>query len=222
MINRQFTKIYGLVCPLAKKIKYVGRTNLINLQDRLNAHISSSLRNNKSKKEKWIYNLANKGLAPSIVLLEEVFTTFANLCETKWYYLCAKNKLHNSIKPINNTVFFDKVEWTDLAIKMLGVLPDSDIAKILNCNRKSVVYKRNSLGIKASYNKKNMKPPPNNGGWNKIKLPPECIKQLGKKPDYILAKEYNVSKPVIRRERKNRNIVSYAAKTGNNGKFKCK
>jgi hypothetical protein len=38
-------------------------------------------------------------------------------------------------------------------------------------------------------------------------------------PDYILAREYNISKKTIQRARNERNIKPYAKSTGNNGQF---
>jgi len=62
-------KIYGLVCPLSKEIRYVGKTKW-SLKRRLKEHI----RENKSKthKQKWINNLKSKELFPTIVLIENV------------------------------------------------------------------------------------------------------------------------------------------------------
>jgi len=61
--------------------------------------------------------------------------------------------------------------------------------------------------------------PPMMAGHNRIDLPKECINKIGKLPDYILAREFNVSKYCIARNRRNLNIPSYAISTGNNGKF---
>jgi DNA-binding transcriptional regulator YhcF (GntR family) len=56
-------------------------------------------------------------------------------------------------------------------------------------------------------------------GWNKKSLPDAAIEKLGKLPDYILAKEYNVSKKTISRARNELKIKPYAQSTGNNGQF---
>lgn len=57
-------------------------------------------------------------------------------------------------------------------------------------------------------------------GWNKITLNDDIISKLGTMPDYKLAKLAGCSKPVIRQNRIDRGIPSFAAKTGNNGRFK--
>ena len=62
-------KIYGLICPVSKKIRYIGKTKW-SLDRRLKEH----MRENKKKthKQKWINLLKTKGLTPTIVLIENV------------------------------------------------------------------------------------------------------------------------------------------------------
>jgi hypothetical protein len=75
-------KIYGLVCPTSKQIRYIGVTKY-SLKKRLNEH----LRENKSKtyKQKWIKSLLNKGLKPNIVLI--CLTDESNWIEAEKYYI---------------------------------------------------------------------------------------------------------------------------------------
>lgn len=75
-------KIYGLVCPNSKQIRYIGVTRY-SLEKRLNEH----LRENKSKtyKQKWIKSLLNKGLKPCIVLI--CLTDEVNWIETEKFYI---------------------------------------------------------------------------------------------------------------------------------------
>lgn len=75
-------KIYGLVCPNSKQIRYIGVTRH-SLEKRLNEH----LRENKSKtyKQKWIKSLLNKGLKPCIVLI--CLTDETNWIETEKFYI---------------------------------------------------------------------------------------------------------------------------------------
>jgi len=75
-------KIYGLVCPTSKQIRYIGVTRY-SLDRRLKEH----LRENKSKthKQKWIKSLLNKGLKPDIVLM--CLTDKSNWIETEKFYI---------------------------------------------------------------------------------------------------------------------------------------
>lgn len=61
--------------------------------------------------------------------------------------------------------------------------------------------------------------PPYMAGHNRINVPTECLSQLGKKPDYLLGAEFGLCKSIIARARRERNVPSYAALTGNNGKY---
>jgi group I intron endonuclease len=75
-------KIYGLVCPTSKKIRYIGVTRC-SLEKRLNEH----LRENKSKtyKQKWIKSLLKKGLKPDIVLI--CLTDESDWIEVEKFYI---------------------------------------------------------------------------------------------------------------------------------------
>lgn len=68
-------KIYGLICPIDNKIKYVGQT-IRDLNKRKNGHLAEATRGAKlnrsfNRKNNWILDLRQKGLECSIVLLEE-------------------------------------------------------------------------------------------------------------------------------------------------------
>lgn len=61
-----FFKIYALICPISKQIKYIGKTIYI-LQYRLSAHLRDK---NKSHKTNWIKSLKEKELVPEIKLIK--------------------------------------------------------------------------------------------------------------------------------------------------------
>lgn len=75
-------KIYGLVCPNSKQIRYIGVTKH-SLEKRLNEHIREG--KSKTYKQKWIKSLINKGLKPYIVLI--CLTDEANWIETEKFYI---------------------------------------------------------------------------------------------------------------------------------------
>lgn len=64
-------KIYGLMCPRAGAIRYIGKTKN-SLERRLKAHLADA-RSGKYKHHAacWLRGLISQGLAPEIILLEE-------------------------------------------------------------------------------------------------------------------------------------------------------
>lgn len=99
----------------------------------------------------------------------------------------------------------------------LGKYTDEHIASLHNISRSMVSLIRRDLGIPVSDNRVYTKPP-EMGGHNKIELPDDIVKQLGTKPDYVLAEEAGCTKGVVSRVRKEKGIKSYAEQTGNNGR----
>lgn len=61
-------KIYGLICPKTKEIKYVGKT-IQPLKQRLKGHLSVT-DNDLTYRANWIRNLKKENLKPEIILLE--------------------------------------------------------------------------------------------------------------------------------------------------------
>lgn len=219
----QKVQIYALIDPRNSQIRYVGKTvNPLSL--RLREHIWVS-RTNRSKCRRaiWIKSLTEINLKPEIKLLETVDETDWKAAERKW---------ETDLKAQGFDLLNDaptgggcgrnerRINWTKELIAELGKIPDAILAERLNVSRKAVAYKRQSLGIKASFDRTRNTPPPKMSGWNKITLSSDAIGKLGKIPDYILAREYNVSKEVIQRARRKRKIKPYAVSTGKNGQFK--
>lgn len=62
-------KIYGLVCPMSKQIRYIGKTKW-SLERRLKEHLYEKKK--KTHKQNWINLLKSKKLSPTIVLIEKV------------------------------------------------------------------------------------------------------------------------------------------------------
>lgn len=63
------TVIYGLFCPVAGAIRYVGKSSEV--KKRFLMHLYSAHYEN-SHKARWLKTLADKGLKPSLVILQEV------------------------------------------------------------------------------------------------------------------------------------------------------
>lgn len=75
--------IYGLFCPLEKKIKYIGKTSLP-LSRRVSMHISGANKTTTTKKNIWLLSLAVLKKRPEIILLETTSSGVANIKEKGW------------------------------------------------------------------------------------------------------------------------------------------
>lgn len=63
--------IYGLVCPVAGDVRYIGKS--INPEKRLRAHIGAAVRGEyQHHAARWLRRLASRGQSPAIRILEEV------------------------------------------------------------------------------------------------------------------------------------------------------
>ena len=90
--------IYGLVCPITSKVKYVGKTS--SLKRRFAEHKHNCLVDAKYENKHlmhWWRKLERKGLEPQMVVLEEVSAETWKCAEQKWiahygrHALCNKN-----------------------------------------------------------------------------------------------------------------------------------
>lgn len=61
------THIYGLLCPLENKIRYVGKSD--NPSTRLRQHLKAE---DRTAKAAWITGLRGRGLKPKLVILQTV------------------------------------------------------------------------------------------------------------------------------------------------------
>lgn len=77
-------KIYALIHPTTKEVRYVGKTNG-SLKRRLMLHVTESkAAKDKTHKHNWIMSLLNANLKPVIVLLEEVNEDIWQQKEIEW------------------------------------------------------------------------------------------------------------------------------------------
>ena len=77
-------KIYGLVDPETKKIRYVGKT-VKSLSSRLSNHLYNAKKTKHNKHlSNWICKLLNKGLKPLIIVLETANKENWKDVEMKW------------------------------------------------------------------------------------------------------------------------------------------
>jgi hypothetical protein len=94
-----------------------------------------------------------------------------------------------------------RYNWTRRSIAMLGTMPDIDLASKLNLSIKTVLLKRQSLGIPSS------RPP------KSIKWTPALIATLGKMPDGEVAKINGMNILSVQKKRVSLGIRCYARKS---------
>lgn len=91
-------KIYILICPISKRIRYVGLTKQ-DLEKRLNAHLNESKRS-KSSKSIWLTSLIKKNKLP---IIKTIFKTDCeNTAKVKEIYFIIKYKKKYNL---SNTVY---------------------------------------------------------------------------------------------------------------------
>lgn len=208
------SKIYVWFCPLTDSAVYVGKTSIL-MERRWANHKNKALRKPTTPKEHWLKNILEMGLMPRIKILEEVPIEESSEREIYWALKYgADSDLLNCDRVGAGNPGVGRVDWTPEIIALLGKIADSKIAKMVGCERKTVSYRREILGIAASFDLSDMKPPPAMGGHNRLDLPREVIELLGTMPDYKLAELAGCDKSVMSRLRKKMGIGCYAKAAG--------
>jgi len=81
--------VYALICPLDKKIKYIGVS--ANLERRLKQHISTRRHDANKPKGEWITKLVDLGLKPELSTVEAVHYGNYTKRESFWINYCFDN-----------------------------------------------------------------------------------------------------------------------------------
>lgn len=216
-MNRTY-KIYCLKCPFTNEIKYIGKTyNALN--KRRYEHIRVARKGlPKGAKSDWLMELSAINLKPIIELIE--ICDQNNWREREIYWCGVHNPILNKKKPggggdgerLNKSAF-------ELVKPRLGLIHDRILAEEINVDRKTIVYYRQQLGIKALG--QDRKAPRKKGqiAHNKINIPDNIVSLLGTMPDYQLEKIAGVSKKRLMRERHKLGIKSYAEINNETGRF---
>lgn len=187
----------------------------------MRSHLREARRHPSTPKHSWLRELVDGGLMPRLVTLQTVTPKASPAVERRWVRRFARRYDLLNVAPAGSgNPGVGRVRWTPEVDQLLGCVPDSEIATMMSCERKTVAHRRQCLGIPASFDRKNNTPPPNMAGWNRKALPAEIESQLGKMPDYQLAAAAGVDKSVIARLRRKRGIPSFAASTGNDGRIR--
>jgi len=212
MRNREQIKtiIYCIICGTTGSPIYVGKTTML-LQRRIDNHLGSARRNPKTKFHKWL--ASNQGNFKVVVLANVQFEE-SGASEMRWIKRLDKRfALLNMKEYSTGNPGVGRVNWNEEALALLGKRTDTAIAAVLGCNRQTVAYRREMLGIPRL-------PDPHNVP-SEVVLDLVTISQLGTQPDYKIAEVLGISKFVIAKHRKRMGIPSYAEATGNNGKIKA-
>ena len=95
--------IYGLVCPISNRIRYVGKS--VNPYERLKTHLNDARNSKLSKKAQWINDLSKSNEKPSIVILAEVYDENSEGAECDFIELFSEysSDLTNSTKAAFST-----------------------------------------------------------------------------------------------------------------------
>lgn len=205
-------KIYAWLCPHTGNPVYVGKTSC-SIADRMRSHRREAIKRCKTKKHEWYRDILISGLDVKVLILEECSVSDSSKREIYWQEKIELSyPLLNQVKAGCGNPGIGRVKWTPEVLELLGKTTDRAIAKLLGCNRATVTYRRNVLGIER-YPDPHIVP-------SEINLPDYIINRLGKEPDYKLAQELGCSKFVIAKHRKLAGIESYAQLTGNDGRIK--
>lgn len=215
-------KIYALTCPDTGAVRYIGST-IQTLSQRRQQHLFTGRTGRADcSRGRWIKALWDEGKVPGIALQETVAPEERRQAEARW----AAHHLALGCVLVNDRPAGDSggtrshfILWPPGMIAQLGKVPDAVLAEQLGVTRKTVSYYRKTLAIPASFDRTRNTPPPPMGGWNRKEVPEEILARLGTLPDYVLAAEIGVTKPVVARARKARGIPSYAEQTGNRGTY---
>ncbi|MBN3948403.1 MAG: hypothetical protein HWQ38_18890 [Nostoc sp. NMS7] len=202
------TKIYVLIDPRDGNIFYVGRTTM-RLSQRLHTHVTDG-KKERTAKGKYIARILATGLRPQVREIESFVnasrgTAIAKEEAWKQFYGITHTLANTGGAELGGHGTNQRIRWTPETLAMLGKQTDTYMAELMGCDRKSVEYQRGKLGIPRCPQTNFVVPP--SGGWNKIKLPDEIIKQIGEVAGHTLAQSANVCISVIKRYRKELGIT---------------
>lgn len=91
--------VYGLVDPIDFSLKYVGMT-VGDARKRFEKHVKHSSRR-RSRKERWIAELDQRGLLPKLCVLEVVDGSREELAERERFWI---RKMKQQGEPLTNTM----------------------------------------------------------------------------------------------------------------------
>jgi len=188
---------------------------------RNNAHRSYAIREkDNSPKYVWLREILSYGMFPKVTILETCDVAISSERERYWHdHYSNELSLLNDKRVGAGNPGIGRIDWTEYDF-LLGKMTDIALADEIGCERRTVTYRRQVLGILASFDRTNNTLPPDNSEKQRISLPKAILDKLGTMPDHTLADIANVNKSTIARARRFLLIQSYAETTGNDGKVK--
>lgn len=120
--------IYTLSDPNTGSVRYIGKTK--NIKDRLKRHLSNNSLSDSTKKNNWIISLLKNKQVPTIEILDEVNTNYANFYEV--FYISLFKSWGFDL--LNGTDGGDGCDWTGKKHRAISKLKN----KINSPHRKSV------------------------------------------------------------------------------------
>jgi len=196
------SRIYALVHPRTKRVRYVGKCITTLACRRGNHEYKARSGRAKTPVGVWIRDLQKKGLRPEIRLLEEVSSNWM-VAERKWIakFRAEGHRLLN-LHPGGNGAQ-TRAPLAPQFVALLGSISDARIAEEAGLCREAITYHRRQLNIPRAHDYSRARcqfraglPP-----HNKKSLPDWLSVKLGKFSDVQLAREARVSTPVIQRWR---------------------
>lgn len=195
--------IYGLLDPVTKAIRYVGKTVIALNARKSNHEYKARSGRTTTPVGAWVRSLQAKGLRPDIKLLEESEGDW-QVVERAWISrLQADGHVLLNVSKGGNGAH-TRAPLAPKFVKLLGTISDGEIGQMAGLCRESITYHRRQLRIaKAPFDETHRRGTFKKGqdAHNKTTLPKEVLTRLGAVGDRELAAEAGVSRNVIRARR---------------------
>lgn len=197
--------IYGLAHPKTHIVRYVGKSKNVKIRIRMGYR-------RHSKIGIWLSDLNKQKLQPILVVLESNEKDCWKSRERYWIQKLRKSglRLLNVSPGGNGSHRYNSLPLT--CYRMLGKIPDTQIAKIAGLTRKAIAYHRNLSGIPMAPMSTRLRSSTTfqKGLWpfGKIDISPKIIAKLGLISDAEIADLVGLCRSSIARRRRALGIQS--------------
>lgn len=171
---------YVLIDPRNYNISYIGRT--VDPQNRYRNHIYEAKKNNRNKRERWIFKLLKLNLKPIMKVILEKITTLKDAIEIEKYLVIKYSEIYNLKNSPDNylgaVLTGNKVYKYDLNCNYICSYMNSNQAYIQTKIKDSSILKccknqtKSAGGFLWSFNKYKKYPYKYNNDWRKDKGKP--------------------------------------------------
>lgn len=206
-------KIYALVHPITDEIKYIGKC-ITPLAVRVNNHQYKARSGRiESPLSEWLLGLNRIGLKPIAIALEEVTSGTWQAAERRWIARCRAVGVHLFNRHDGGNGAHTRAALLPKFVRLLGKLPDAEIAKQAGLCRETIGYHRRRIGIAGIKTRRSPTTPPRR---TKKQLPNEVLPLLGKVSDETISKQFGFARTTLRRWRRELDIPAYPTAAGTN------